>query len=75
MKKKYNISKLLLIFFLFAIPIYILYFNESENSKSILNLNETLKESYTNYVNICKNGEIPEFYNISATSLLKTIPL
>lgn len=64
MKKKYNISKLLLIFFLFAIPIYILYFNESENSKSILNLNETLKESYTNYVNICKNGEIPEFYNI-----------
>lgn len=75
MKKKYNISKLLLIFFLFAIPIYILYFNESENSKSILNLNETLKESYTNYVNICKNGEIPEFYNISATSLFKTIPL
>jgi hypothetical protein len=75
MKKKYNISKLLLIFFLFAIPIYILYFNESENSKSILNLNETLKENYTNYVNICKNGEIPEFYNISATSLLKTIPL
>lgn len=75
MKKKYNISKSLLIFFLFAIPIYILYFNESENSKSILNLNETLKESYTNYVNICKNGEIPEFYNISATSLLKTIPL
>ena len=75
MKKKYNISKSLLIFFLFAIPIYILYFNESENSKSILNLNETLKESYTNYVNVCKNGEIPEFYNISATSLLKTIPL
>ena len=75
MKKKYNISKLLLIFFLFAIPIYILYFNESENSKSILNLNETLKESYTNYVNICKNGEIPEFYNISARSLFKTIPL
>lgn len=75
MKKKYNISKLLLIFFLFAIPIYILYFNESENSKSILNLNETLKESYTNYVNICKNGELPEFYNISATSLFKTIPL
>ena len=75
MKKKYNISKLLLIFFLFAIPIYILYFNESENSKSILNLNETLKESYTNYVNICKNGEKPEFYNISATSLLETIPL
>ncbi len=75
MKKKYNISKLLLIFFLFAIPIYILYFNESENSKSILNLNETLKESYTNYVNICKNGEIPEFYNISEPSLLKTIPL
>jgi len=74
MKKKYNISKLLLIFFLFAIPIYILYFNESENSKSIINLNETLKESYTNYVNICKNGEIPEFYNISPTSLLKTIP-
>lgn len=64
MKKKYNISKSLLIFFLFAIPIYILYFNESENSKSILNLNETLKESYNNYVNICKNGEIPEFYNI-----------
>lgn len=75
MKKKYNISKLLLIFFLFAIPIYILYFNESENSKSILNLNETLKESYTNYVNICKNGEIPEFYNISEPSLLKTIVL
>lgn len=75
MKKKYNISKLLLIFFLFAIPIYILYFNESENSKSILNLNETLKESYTNYVNICKNGEIPEFYNISEPSLLKTIIL
>jgi len=75
MKKKYNISKSLLIFFLFAIPIYILYFNESENSKSILNLNETLKESYTNYVNVCKNGELPEFYNISATSLLKTIPL
>lgn len=68
MKKKYNISKLLLIFFLFAIPIYILYFNESENSKSILNLNETLKESYTNYVNVCKNGEIPEFYNITSTS-------
>jgi hypothetical protein len=65
MKKKYNISKLLLIFFLFAIPIYILYFNESENSKSILNLNETLKESYNNYVNVCKNGEIPEFYNIN----------
>ena len=75
MKKKYNISKLLLIFFLFAIPIYILYFNESENSKSILNLNETLKESYTNYVNICKNGELPEFYNISPTSLFKTIAL
>ncbi len=76
MKKKYNISKSLLIFFLFAIPIYILYFNESENSKSILNLNETLKESYNNYVNICKNGEIPEFYNIQpTTSLLETIPL
>lgn len=68
MKKKYNISKLLLIFFLFAIPIYILYFNESENSKSILNLNETLKESYTNYVNICKNGELPEFYNVNANA-------
>lgn len=64
MKKKYNISKSLLIFFLFAIPIYILYFNESENSTSLLNLNETLKESYNNYVNVCKNGEIPEFYNI-----------
>lgn len=69
MKKNYNISKTLLIFFLFAIPIYILYFNESENSKSILNLNETLKESYTNYVNLCKNGEIPEFYNINANQL------
>lgn len=75
MKKKYNISKLLLIFFLFVIPIYILYFNESENSKSILNLNETLKESYTNYVNICKNGEIPEFYNVNAPQIGNTINL
>jgi len=77
MKKKYNISKLLLIFFLFAIPIYILYFNESENSKSILNLNETLKESYTNYVNICKNGELPEFYNVNpnASQIGNTITL
>lgn len=75
MKKKYNISKSLLIFFLFAIPIYILYFNESENSKSILNLNETLKESYTNYVNICKNGEIPEFYNVNAPQIGNTINL
>ena len=77
MKKKYNISKLLLIFFLFAIPIYILYFNESENSKSLLNLNESLKENltnysnYTNYVNLCKNGEIPEFYDITGNSRIK----
>ena len=63
--KKNNTIKILIIFFLLAIPIYILYFNESQNSISIFNLNKNFKETFSNYINICKNGEIPEYYNIN----------
>ena len=73
--KKNNTIKILIIFFLLAIPIYILYFNESQNSISIFNLNKNLKETFSNYINICKNGEIPEFYNINSYRQIDNINL
>lgn len=60
-------KKLSVITFLFLVIVYILYIDNNihetilNNEKEIIN---KVTESFNNYVNVCRNGEVPQFYNL-----------
>ena len=72
-----NYKKLIIISILLFIVIYILYIDTDFDILSIINNNNIVnfKENYTNYVNICKNGEVPHFYNLSNSNQVFTTTL
>tara|TARA_B100000902_G_scaffold131765_1_gene130547 strand:- start:648 stop:1643 length:996 start_codon:yes stop_codon:yes gene_type:complete len=74
-----NYKKLTIISVLLFVLIYILYidnnFHENILKNSIIDkniLNKT-KENFSNYINVCKNGEVPQFYNLNTQLSSHTI--
>tara|TARA_B100000989_G_scaffold178053_1_gene133709 strand:+ start:870 stop:2441 length:1572 start_codon:yes stop_codon:yes gene_type:complete len=81
--KNNNYKKLFIITILLLIPIYILYIDKNlyiyKNSHIDKNFYlkgiKDVKESFNNYVNVCKNGEVPQFYNLNRINLPETYPI
>lgn len=75
-----NYKKLSIISLLLLLLIYILYtdnnLHENILKNNIIN-NDFLKikENFNDYVNVCKNGEIPQFYNLDQYKLGNSITI
>lgn len=60
-----NYKKLSIICVLLFVLIYILYIDNNLHENILNNNIFNIKENFSNYVNVCKNGEVPQFYNLS----------
>lgn len=60
-----NYKKLSIICVLLFVLIYILYIDNNLHENILSNNIFNIKENFSNYVNVCKNGEVPQFYNLS----------
>ena len=59
-----NYKKLSIICVLLFALIYILYIDNNLHENILSNNILNIKENFSNYVNVCKNGEVPQFYNL-----------
>lgn len=60
-----NYKKLSIICVLLFVLIYILYIDNNLHENILSNNIFNIKENFSNYVNVCKNGEVPQFYDLS----------
>ena len=65
-----NYKKLSIICVLLFVLIYILYIDNNLHENILSNNIFNIKENFSNYVNVCKNGEVPQFYNLSNSNII-----
>lgn len=78
--KNNNYKKLSIISLLLILLIYILYTDNNLHENILKNniINNDffkIKENFNDYVNVCKNGEIPQFYNLNQYKLGNSITI